>query len=193
MSDSRLPIEYATPAPKRKSLLPLALFVTALVSVPILIVMFGFSRPNVYMISPRVACANNLRQIALASIMYANADPFNRFPDTLNDVLETQEIASDVFVCPDTNATPARGPTTRATANNLTAGGHLSYIYVGKGLTTAADSKTVLVYEPLTNHGSGANVGYADAHVEWQPAKELNKILSELSAGHNPPRPEKLK
>jgi len=144
----------------------------------------------------RARCSSHLRLIALASIMYANANG-GRFPDAINDVLLTQEITSDPFVCPATSHTPARGPTTQAVAADLTAGGHLSYVYVGKGLTYSPNDNTlagtVLAYEPLTNHGDGVNVAYADAHVEWHYPATGGKIVAELQAGHNPPRPEKLR
>src|SRR4051812_35267537 len=52
-------------------------------------------------ISPRVQCGSNLRQIAMACVMYANENG-GRFPDSLDQVLRTQEITADVFVCPTT-------------------------------------------------------------------------------------------
>ena len=140
-----------------------------------------------------MSCANNLRQIGLACLMYANVHA-DQYPDTLSTVLRDEDITSDVFVCPSSNDTPATGPTTQAIVANLTAGGHLSYIYVGKGLTSAAPSGAVLAYEPLTNHGgAGMEVLYADGHVEFQDTVTARKIVSELQSGHNPPRPEKLK
>ena len=126
---------------------------------------------------------------SLTTVDNANS---GRFPDAINDVL-----LADAFVCPSTNDTPAAGPTTRAVAADLTAGGHLSYVYVGKGLTNAAGGNTlagtVLAYEPLSNHGDRMNVVYADAHVEWHDPATGGKIVAELRAGHNPPRPDRLR
>jgi prepilin-type processing-associated H-X9-DG protein len=142
----------------------------------------------------RAKCANNLRQIALASILYSGENG-GRFPDTLDQVLLTQEITADVFVCPSSADERATGPTTQAVAANLTAGHHLSYVYVGKGLTDrTATADTVLLYEAASNHGgSGMNVVFGDAHVQWYDAQAAAKIIAELNAGHNPPRPEKLR
>jgi prepilin-type processing-associated H-X9-DG protein len=48
----------------------------------------------------------------------------------------------------------------------------------------------VVAYEPLSNHGNGMNVLYADGHVQWLDAGPGRRLMAELSAGHNPPRPE---
>ena len=40
---------------------------------------------------------------------------------------------------------------------------------------------------------SRAQLAYGDARVEFQQAKVAKKIVAELNAGHNPPRPEMLR
>src|SRR3954471_6870904 len=82
----------------------------------------------------RAKCANNLRQIALAAILYASQND-GQFPDTPNQILLTQEITPEVFVCPSSTDERAQGDTPEALAVDLTAGHHLSYVYVGKGLS----------------------------------------------------------
>ena len=62
-----------------------------------------------------------------------------------------------------------------------------------QGLTNAAGADTVVTYEPLTNHGDGMEVLYADAHVDFQNAVAARKIVAELQGGRNPPRAEKIK
>ena len=47
------------------------------------------------------------------------------------------------------------------------AAGQLSYIYCGKGLTVNSGDDVVLMYEPISNHGDGITVLFADAHVDW--------------------------
>ena len=121
--------------------------------------------------------------------MYAN-DHNNVFPDSLKTVLANEDIGSDVFVCPSSNDTPAVGPTTQATANALTSGGHLSYIYVGKGLTSfTVTPDMVLLYEPTSNHlGNGMNVMFGDFHVEWMTGTDVASILRQAKTGVSPIR-----
>jgi prepilin-type processing-associated H-X9-DG protein len=132
-------------------------------------------RPN------RVKCASNLRQIGLACLMYANEDPRGRFPSRFEDILLHEDITSEVFCCPSSNDERAMGPTTQAAADQLSAGGHLSYVYAGNGLTTklASDPTFVLAYEPLNNHhGEGMNVLFADGHVDWLTAAQGKTFLA---------------
>jgi prepilin-type N-terminal cleavage/methylation domain-containing protein/prepilin-type processing-associated H-X9-DG protein len=125
----------------------------------------------------RVKCASNLRQIGQAILMYANENR-GAFPDTLDRVLATQDLTAAEFVCPSSQDSPAPGATNQAQAANLSKGGHLSYVYVGKGMTSKILSSpnvatTVVAYEPLTNHrNDGTNVLYADGHVEFVPAAQ---------------------
>jgi len=141
----------------------------------------------------RAKCANSLREIALACIMYADQNG-GQFPDNPGQLLLTEAITADVFICPSSSDERAAGPTTEAAAAELAAGRHLSYIYVGKGLTNRATDATVLLYEPGSNHArAGMNVCYADAHVQWYDAAAAARIVQELKAGHNPPRPETLR
>jgi hypothetical protein len=119
--------------------------------------------------------------------MYANE---NRgvFPPDLGTLLVTQDLISDYFVCYRTDDTRAEGPTTQAVASQLIArSGHLSYVYCGAGMNANVPSSSVIAYEPLSNHGDGLWVAYADTKVEWLDAKRARKVLAELAAGHNPP------
>jgi hypothetical protein len=188
------PIDYASPNVQRRPLLRrwvwLALLTATLLVAGAFFIVDVAPRGGE---SHRAWCAKNLRQIGLACLVYAN-EHSNQYPDSLGVVLRDEDIVSDVFVCPDTTDTRARGATTQAMVANLTAGGHLSYIYVGKGLTSAASATAILAYEPLANHkGEGSEVLYADGHLEFQIPMTARKIIAELQSGHNPPRPEKLK
>ena len=133
----------------------------------------------------RAKCANNLRQIGLALLMYANSHD-GHFPDTLNALLlpdSGAEITADVFTCPSSTDERALGQTPEELARNLTAApGHLSYVYVGAGLTSAAASaERVLAYENPHNHNNeGIHFLYGDAHTEFLDRKQAEQLIAKL-------------
>jgi hypothetical protein len=129
--------------------------------------------------SPRTVCQNNLRQVSLAIMMYANQNN-GRLPDTLDDVLRAGDITSSAFICPRQAANPPRG-------------GTVPYVYLGKGMKNDVGPDVVVLHDRPIDHEAGMNFAYGDARVEWHDLATSNKILAELNAGYNPPRPEKLK
>jgi prepilin-type processing-associated H-X9-DG protein len=137
--------------------------------------------------SNRVLCGSHLRQIGMAMFMYANE---NRgvYPPGPPELLATQDITPEVFVCPSTDHTPAARQSNQLQPYNPVPGKTLSYVYLGKGMTSTAGATTVLVYEPLTNHNkAGINVLFGDGSVEFIPGPVAEKMISELNAGQNPP------
>jgi predicted Zn finger-like uncharacterized protein/prepilin-type processing-associated H-X9-DG protein len=135
----------------------------------------------------QVKCASNLRQIGIAILLYAN-DNQGHYPDSLDQLLLTQDITAPVFVCPSSKDSTATGATTQAIATNLNTGGHLSYVYVGKGLTNSAGPTTIVAYEPLSNHANtGSNVLYGDGSVRFVSQPQAGQIIQQLQAGQNPP------
>ena len=113
-------------------------------------------------------CSSNLRMIGLAIRMYAYGN-HDAFPSNLSDLLLTQDITSDVFVCPASNDQRAVAPTTQQTAELLLTpnSDHCSYFYVGDGLT---DQKVkddhVIAFELPTNHGGMINVLFGNMQTE---------------------------
>lgn len=117
----------------------------------------------------KIKCASNLKQIGLAVLVYSNAHR-GHYPDSFEEMLLTEGLGSEVFTCPNTNDTKAPGATPAEQAGNLSKGGHLSYVYLGKGMNSiSVAGKTVVAYEPLSNHaGNGGNILYGDGHVNWE-------------------------
>lgn len=135
----------------------------------------------------QIQCARNLSQIGQAMILYAN-DNSGPYPNSPAQLLTDEDITSMVFICPSSNDTPAQGATKQAQAANLLAGGHDSYIYLGKGYTNNVSANAVMVYEPPSNHtGSGSNVLFGDGHVSFVPAAVVKTMIAQLKAGQNPP------
>ena len=161
----------------------LCLFLGALVLLPSL----GRAREP----AQRVKCASNLRQIGQGIQIYAN-EHRGALPPSLDVLLTSVDLTSEVFVCPSSDHERAAGTTTRDVVSNFLANPqHCSYVYVAGGLTGAALTPAhVLAYEHATNHKrQGMNVLYGDGAVQWLGPKEAERLLSELTAGHNPPRP----
>jgi prepilin-type processing-associated H-X9-DG protein len=153
--------------------------------------------------SNRIKCASNMKQIGLAAIMYAN-DHGGGFPDNLETLLETEDLIPAVMNCPTTGETPASGPTTQAVIEDFRKPGHISYVYVGKGLTVKSAADVVVLFEPLRNHtnngmkvwserladhsGDGMNVLFADGQVEWLGNADGLSILAQFDSGVRPIR-----
>jgi hypothetical protein len=136
-------------------------------------------------------CAQNLKQIGLAILLYTNENR-GQYPPTLDHLVSTGQLpkGSPVFSCPvcidDATKRPA---TTGATVSS-------SYLLSlpwkpspGPWLHGGIPPGWVVASEPLSNHdGRGINVLIDDGHVEWLDAQLAAKVLTELRAGENPPK-----
>ena len=140
----------------------------------------------------RIKCACNLRDIGRALELYTN-DNSGLLPPDLGVLIATVDLQAATLVCPASGDNPATGPTTRAIARNAIAlKGHCSYVYLGAGLNQKAlTGNHVIAYENTVKHheNDGMNVLYGGGHTEWLQTKDVAYLLSELKAGHNPPRP----
>ncbi|HEY1629228.1 MAG TPA: DUF1559 domain-containing protein [Tepidisphaeraceae bacterium] len=140
-------------------------------------------------VANRVKCAHNMRQIGVAIKQY-NAAHNGANPKSLEDLISAENLTGDLFVCTDTSDTAAPGSTPQEIAQSLSTGGHLSYVYVGKGLTSTASPQAILLYEPISNHREeGSNFLFSDGHVEFLLRGGAENIISQLEQGHNPPKP----
>jgi prepilin-type processing-associated H-X9-DG protein len=137
-------------------------------------------------VNDRVKSATNLRYIGQTIRLYC-IDYQGQYPDTFQQLLASEDVTSAIFVNPASNDTPAIGPTTQAAADQLLAGGHCSYLYLGRGLTdkTVAPN-TIVAYEIPGIPNVGTNVLYGDGHVEWQNADYATKLIAKASSGQFP-------
>lgn len=125
----------------------------------------------------RVKCAANMRTIGQAILLYAK-DHEGHYPDRLEDLFKF-DIISETFICPSSDDESAPGSTPAEWAANLSKPNHLSYIYIGRGLTHSTPVDRPVLYERDANHNNdGMNILFVDGHVKWFNMDEARKILS---------------
>jgi len=149
---------------------------------------FLFARANHFAgeSANRMRCKKQMSAVGQSLSLYANENR-GAFPPALNDLIRTQDVTTDVFVCPSSSDTPAGGDVHEARAANLEAGGHCSYIYLGAGMNWKSEPEKVLLFEPMSNHGSGFHMVFVDGHSEFITGPNAAQIESELRSGNNPP------
>jgi prepilin-type processing-associated H-X9-DG protein len=176
-----LKLDYSRPTPQRRTHWIAWVLLAGMGLLVSVAVIFGPADGTSRATANRVKCQSNLRLIGEAILLYSN-DNNGQYPDDFQTLLFTEEITSEVFVCSESNDTTATGPTTQAIATNLATSGHLSYIYLGKGMNAKTISPdTVVAYEPLSNHAnSGSNVLFGDGHVEFILAPAIKAMESAM-------------
>lgn len=142
-------------------------------------------------VSRQVRCASNLRQIGQTMLLYAN-DHGGLYPDRPEELFTIEGVGPEIFVCPASDDTPPMNATTRAMSDALASGGHFSYVYLGKGITSQWSSPSlVLAYEPPSHHDNlgagGINVLFGDGHVEFIEQPKADQLIRDLKAGKTPP------
>lgn len=144
-----------------------------------------------------IACERNLKVFAHYLELYSNSHS-GSYPDSLQTLILQcpQPIPSSLFVCAGSNADPApetsRSELAASIVNNPER--FVSYVYVRTGVNHRSNPNCVLVYEPLHNHhGEWMNILFLDGHIERWESSRAEKLIAELQAGHNPPRPEMVK
>ena len=137
----------------------------------------------------RNTCADNFGRIARAVELYAHAN-HGAFPESFGRLVVAQSLPPEALVCPGGRETPAPGDTPQARAEALAAGRHASYAYTGRNLNkrggAGAGVSAVVAYEPLSHHGDGIHVLFADGHVAFVPLPDAKRLIADLKAGKNP-------
>jgi predicted Zn finger-like uncharacterized protein/prepilin-type processing-associated H-X9-DG protein len=126
-------------------------------------------------IANRAKCASNMHQIGQAILLYQNSNN-QAYPPDLTTLWKNEQLSGSVFVCPSSNDTPAAGP------DQLTSGGHLSYVYVAPDFQPGA--MTPVLYENSTDHAhDGTNILFGDGHVAWYSTANAAAILGSVNHG----------
>lgn len=176
-------IDYARPEPGNRSRFSLGFYVAlgfGVLLVLSLVIPPGHPAGEK---ARQVKCASNLRQIGQACLLYANNNG-GQYPPDLQTITQTQQIGMEAFVCPSTSDNKG------TTSADLSKAGRCSYIYTGTDLTNNSNPASVVAFEDPDDHKlEGANLLFADGHVEFLNIDSVMTILNELNAGYNPPRP----
>ena len=130
----------------------------------------------------RAHCANNLKQIGIACIIYAGDNEGN-FPNNFQQLADQEYLsAGKVWSC------PAHGEPTLDPSNS-------HYVYLGKRLADSVDdpNRTVLAYEKPDNHPGSQwiNVLFVDGHVQGVPGPSFKEAAKR--SGWIIPSPKKRK
>ena len=134
-----------------------------------------------------VRCSDHFHKIENALTLHAARNQ-GAYPDDLATLVENNLLDPAELICPKTTDTKAVGQSREQIAQRIRRGGHSSYVYAGKGLTTKSPAECVLLYEKLTPHREeGITVLFVDGRVEKIGSVEGNKAMTRLSAGQNPP------
>ena len=131
----------------------------------------------------QVKCASNMRQIGQGIMLFAN-DHKGKFPDDLGALLD-EGIAPVVVICPSAVSPQTNWPGLPQDKQREWINANSQYTYLGKGLDTNVNPETPVLYENPQHHsGEGANVLFADGHVEFVMAGSLNAILGKKASAN---------
>ena len=135
----------------------------------------------------RVKCASNMRQIGQGALLYSN-DNKGKYPDTLGEILKTQDITLEVFECPSGDVTaPADVAKGTMEAKVAWVDKGCPYTWVGKGLKNSTPGDVLVLYEREDDHGGdGMNMLFADGHVEWNSMAVAKEIIRTGKAVEQP-------
>ncbi|MGD0769833.1 MAG: H-X9-DG-CTERM domain-containing protein [Tepidisphaeraceae bacterium] len=183
--DAPQPLEYARPGNWRSRrphwflwcLLAVLVFLLLSILLPT-----GYVSPHR---ANQIKSASNLLQIGQAISLYTIAHK-GEYPDSFRTIFLNEDVVSEVFVSPERFETPASGPWPAIT-DQVIPGGHLSYIYLGRGLSgNTVKPNTIVAYEMIPHAGGGTNVLFGDGHVEWVGPVTIGKIGSRANSGQFP-------
>jgi prepilin-type processing-associated H-X9-DG protein len=134
-------------------------------------------------------CASQLIALGQAILLYSNENR-GSLPPSWRELCVTQDITSQIFVCPASEDTPASGQDLEAIARQLVVGGHCSYQYLGAGNVGDLTPDVVLAVENPSHHGGDfeLNVLFVDGSVRHMTGAASKRILDAISQGARPVR-----
>ena len=129
--------------------------------------------------------AEQLHMLGLSILIYVDTHG-GAYPDSLVTLShDTKSLPGNLWAV-GTGDTPATGLTTQAVDAELVRPGHVSFRYVGRGFGRGVPDNAVVAFEPLSNHGDGSSVLFADGHAEFVDKATAARIESEANSGESP-------
>jgi prepilin-type processing-associated H-X9-DG protein len=139
--------------------------ITAIYAEPVLVSIMLPALSKAREQASRVTSMNNLRQIGLGCIMYAN-NHNGRFPPDLETLVQQEDLTAAVFSNPRAPHGPPPPPADRKEMARWVKD-NSDYTYVGAGKKIDAGADTIIAYEKPDQATDGINIVFADGHVEW--------------------------
>jgi prepilin-type processing-associated H-X9-DG protein len=136
----------------------------------------------------RARCADNLRSLGQAILLYCNENHW-AYPPNWGTLAVQEDITSEVFICGNRSLTAPRNLTPAQFGDWITA--NSDYVYLAGNLpfgwSPQVSPQVVLAYERTENH-DGINVLFQDGHVAFFNRAEADKVIAQLSRHVNPPQ-----
>ena len=124
--------------------------------------------PNAHSRSPRISCANNLKQVGVGLKMWAG-DHGKVYPNTIEECSPYLGYQAPLLICPSSGNAP--GPIE-------TVGEWTDYIYI-TGLSETNAASEILIFCPPKNHkGKGGHILFLDGRVKWFNSEGNNRGMS---------------
>jgi len=178
-------VVFPAPNRRRRSVRSLALWTVVIIAAGVasLLVL-----ARVRQLANRARCADNLRSLGQAILLYCNEN-HGAYPPTWGTLAMQVDITSEIFVCGNRSLTAPPHLTPAQLGDWITA--NSDYLYLAAdlpiGWSPQVSPQVVLAYERPENH-DGINVLFQDGHVAFFDRAEADKVVAQLSRHVNPPQ-----
>lgn len=114
-------------------------------------------------VSPRTACAQNMRAVGIGLYLCAQDEADGAFPDDIFKPVTENQITYQTLFCPNDKS------------------GNVSYRYI-PGYGVNSNPNQIIMYEDPSNHGGeGGNVLYQDGHVSFVKSPKLEQLIDAIT------------